>query len=74
MKNTKTILLFIGLVWFLFLGIIMLLGEPTEGGIFDSPFGFFMMKLGGMANLVIALAAWQAIPQSVRNKVKLLFH
>ena len=69
MKTTKSIVLLIATVVLAFVGVVLLIGEPVENGIFDSVSGLIVMKALSFAYMLLSACSWCGIDERDRKAI-----
>ena len=69
MKTTKSIVLLIATVVLAFAGVVLLIGEPVENGIFDSVLGLIGMKALSLVFMLLSACSWYGINERDRNAI-----
>ena len=69
MKTSKSIVLLIAAVVLAFVGVVLLIGEPVENGIFDSVLGLIGMKALSFVFILLSACSWCGIDERDRNAI-----
>ena len=69
MKTAKSIVLLIATVVFALVGVVLLIGEPVENGIFDSVLGLIGMKALSLVFMLLSACSWYGINERDRNAI-----
>ena len=69
MKTTKSIVLLVATVVFALVGVVLLIGEPVENGIFDSVLGLIGMKALSLVFMLLSACSWYGINERDRNAI-----
>ena len=69
MKTAKSIVFLIATVVFAFVGVVLLIGEPVENGIFDSVLGLIGMKALSLVFMLLSACSWYGINERDRNAI-----
>ena len=70
MKTVKNTLLFVALIVLSFASVVLLFGEPIDGGAWDSFLGVLSMKALAVVAVILSVKSWYAIDEDVRNKIE----
>lgn len=70
MKTVKNTLLFVALIVLSFVSVVLLFGEPTNGGAWDSFLGLLFMKVLAVVAIILSVKSWYAIDEDVRNEIE----
>ena len=70
MKTVKNTLLFVALIVLSFASVVLLFGEPIDGGAWDSFLGILFMKALAVVAIIFSVKSWYAIDEEVRNKIE----
>lgn len=69
MKTAKSIVLLIATVVFALVGVVLLISEPVENGIFDSVLGLIGMKALSIVFMLLSACSWYGINERDRNAI-----
>ena len=70
MKTVKNTLLFVALIVLSFASVVLLFGEPIEGGAWDSFPGLLFMKALAVVAIILSVKSWYSIDEEVRNEIE----
>ena len=70
MKTVKNTLLFVALIVLSFASVVLLFGEPVDGGAWDSFLGLLFMKALAVVAIILSVKSWYSIDEDVRNKIE----
>lgn len=70
MKTVKNTLLFVVLIVLSFASVVLLFGEPIDGGAWDSFLGLLLMKASAVLTVILSVKSWYAIDEDVRNEIE----
>ena len=69
MKTAKSIVLLVATFALAFVGVVLLIGEPVENGIFDSVLGLIGMKALSLVFMLLSACSWYGINERDRNAI-----
>lgn len=69
MKTTKSIVFLIATVVFALVGVVLLISEPVENGIFDSVLGLICMKALSLVFMLLSACSWYGINERDRSAI-----
>ena len=70
MKTVKNTLLFVALIVLSFASVVLLFGEPIDGGAWNSFLGILFMKALAVVAIILSVKSWYSIDEDVRNKIE----
>ena len=70
MKTVKNTLLFVALIVLSFASVVLLFGEPVDGGAWDSFLGLLFMKALAVVAIILSVKSWYSIDEDVRDKIE----